>query len=110
MKMIIATTIGNNWVQQKVISWSYLTRGRVARNQTKIKQKIHVLRASTTLCRFINVSFWIISGIIYPPINRIALRADISTILQYSARKKQTKHFGSASPKWTIYSHSVLSA
>ena len=31
------------------------------------------------------------SGIIYPPKNKIAVNADINTILQYSARKKKTK-------------------
>ena len=38
-----------------------------------------------------NVSLGTISGIMYPPRNRIAVNADISTILQYSARKKNTK-------------------
>jgi len=32
-----------------------------------------------------------ISGILYPPRNRIAVNVLISTILQYSARKKNTK-------------------
>lgn len=32
-----------------------------------------------------------ISGMIYPPMNKIAEKADIRTILQYSARKKNTK-------------------
>jgi hypothetical protein len=32
-----------------------------------------------------------ISGIMYPPMNRIAVNADIRTILQYSAKKKNTK-------------------
>lgn len=56
-----------------------------------MKQKIQVLRASTILCTLINVSLGIISGIMYPPKNRIAVNADINTILQYSARKKKTK-------------------
>lgn len=40
-----------------------------------------------------NVSLGIISGMMYPPRNKIAVNADIRTILQYSARKKNTKRF-----------------
>lgn len=39
-----------------------------------------------------NVSLGTISGIMYPPRNRMAVSADISTMLQYSAKKKKTKH------------------
>lgn len=38
-----------------------------------------------------NVSLINSSGILYPPKNRIAVRVDISTIEQYSPRKKNTK-------------------
>ena len=37
------------------------------------------------------MSLTISSGITYPPKNRIAVSVDISTIEQYSARKKNTK-------------------
>ena len=37
------------------------------------------------------VSFTNSSGIMYPPKNRMAVNVDINTILQYSARKKNTK-------------------
>lgn len=56
-----------------------------------MKQKIHVLRARTILWILMKVSLGKISGIIYPPMNRIAVKALISTILQYSAKKKKTK-------------------
>ena len=39
----------------------------------------------------INVSLTISSGIMYPPKNSTAVRVLISTILQYSAKKKNTK-------------------
>lgn len=86
-----AITIGSIPTQQNCINWSYRSRGNVARNHTNRKQKKQVLRASTIDCRLINDSFTKISGIIYPPKNRIAVNVDINTILQYSARKKNTK-------------------
>ncbi len=56
-----------------------------------MKQKIHVFSASTIDCRLMKVSLTISSGIRYPPRNRIAVRHDINTMLQYSAKKKNTK-------------------
>lgn len=47
--------------------------------------------AKTILCRFIKESLTKISGIMYPPKNRMAVKVDIRTILQYSAKKKNTK-------------------
>ena len=89
--MIKAITTGSIPVQHACISWSYRIRGNVARNHTKIKQNRHVLSARTILCTLMKVSFDIISGMIYPPMKRMAVNADIRTMLQYSARKKKTK-------------------
>jgi hypothetical protein len=84
-------TIGKSIVQHICINWSYRNRGKVARNHTKIKQKKHVLILSTRLCIFKKDSFTITSGNRYPPRKKIALKLDMSTILQYSLRKKNTK-------------------
>jgi fibronectin type 3 domain-containing protein len=51
-------------VQQKTIKLSYRIRGRVARNQTKRKQKAQVFRPSTILCRLMKVSLINSSGIL----------------------------------------------
>jgi hypothetical protein len=64
-----------------------------------VKQNRQVLRARIIACRLINVSFTNTSGIRYPPKNRIAVRVLISTILQYSARKKNTKIIDECSVK-----------
>jgi hypothetical protein len=69
----------------------YRSRGSVARNHTNRKQNIHVFSPSTILCRLMNVSLMNSSGMLYPPKNRIAVSVDISTIEQYSPRKKNTK-------------------
>jgi hypothetical protein len=58
-----AITTGSIPVQQNCISWSNRSRGSVARNHTKMKQKIHVLSARTILWMLINVSLAMISGI-----------------------------------------------
>jgi hypothetical protein len=55
---------GNIPVQQKTIRLSYRIRGRVARNQTKRKQKAQVLRPKTILCRLMNVSLINSSGML----------------------------------------------
>ena len=47
--------------------------------------------ARAILCRFTKELFSNASGTLYPPRNRIAVNVDISTILPYSARKKNTK-------------------
>lgn len=90
-KIIKAITIGNSPVHMNCINWSYRNRGNVALNQTKRKQKTHVFSANTILCKLIKESLTKSSGIIYPPKNKMAVKVDISTILQYSARKKNTK-------------------
>jgi hypothetical protein len=63
----------------------------VARIHTKININRTALIARAILWRLINESLTKISGRLYPPRNRIALNVDISTILPYSARKKNTK-------------------
>ena len=45
--IIIATITGNKFSQQNSISWSYLSLGSVALNQTNIKQKIQVFKPKT---------------------------------------------------------------
>lgn len=92
-------TTGRKPSQHICISWSYRRRGSVARNQTNVNAKRHVFSASTIACRLMNVSLTISSGITYPPKNRIAVRDDIITILQYSARKKNTKIIDECSVK-----------
>lgn len=86
-----AIAIGSIPVQQNTISVSYRIRGRVARIHTNTNIKNRALIPRITDCRLINDELLKISGIWYPPINRIAVNVDISTILQYSARKKNTK-------------------
>lgn len=83
--------IGSSPVQQKIISWSKRTRGRVALIHTKININRTALIPRIMLWRLIKESLLNISGNEYPPRNRIAVKVDISTILQYSARKKNTK-------------------
>ena len=39
-----ATATGNKFNQHKSINWSYLSRGNVALNHTKKKQKIQVFK------------------------------------------------------------------
>ena len=51
------------------------------------------------LCTLMNVSFTISSGMWYPPKNRIAVSVLIRTMLQYSARKKNTKMIDECSVK-----------
>lgn len=70
---------------------SYRSRGSVARNHTNVNANRQVLSASTIDCTLMNVSLTITSGITYPPKNSTAVRVLISTIEQYSARKKNTK-------------------
>jgi len=74
-----------------VISWSYRSRGSVARNHTNVKANRQVLSASTIDWMLIKVSLTMTSGMTYPPKNSTAVRVLISTIEQYSARKKNTK-------------------
>jgi hypothetical protein len=94
-----AMTTGMKPIQHMVMSCSYRSRGRVARNHTKTNAKTQVLSASTIACVLINVSLTTISGITYPPKKRIAVSELISTIDAYSARKKNTKIIAECSVK-----------
>lgn len=89
--IIKATATGNKLSQQRLISWSYLSRGRVALNHTNIKQNIQVLIPSITDWILKKVSLTNNSGIWYPPKNRRAVIVLNNTIELYSARKKNTK-------------------
>lgn len=89
--MISAMTTGRNPSQHIVMSWSYRSRGSVARNHTNAKANRHVFSASTIACRLMKVSLTISSGIMYPPRKSTAVSVLMSTIEQYSARKKKTK-------------------
>ena len=51
-----ATAMGKTYNQHSLISWSYLSRGSVALNHTKKKQKIHVFRPNTIEGMFIKKS------------------------------------------------------
>jgi hypothetical protein len=51
-RIINAITTGNNPVQQNTMIWSNRTRGKVALNQTKKKQKIQVFKPNTIDCKF----------------------------------------------------------
>lgn len=63
----------------------------MALNQTKIKQKIHVLKPRIADCKFIIESLTNNSGIWYPPKNKIEVIALNNIIEEYSAKKKKTK-------------------
>lgn len=83
--------IGKRPVQQNTINWSNRNRGNKARANTNKKAKKQVLIPSIILWMFITVSFTINSGMFQPPINKIAESVDISTIEEYSPKKKKTK-------------------
>ena len=84
------TAIGNKFNQHKSINWSYLNLGKVARNHTNIKQKIHVLIAKTIDWRLTMELFTNNSGMLYPPKKNIAVIVLNNTIELYSAKKKNT--------------------
>ena len=85
-----ATTTGKRFNQQNSINWSYLNLGRVALNQTNIKQNIHVFNPKIIDCKLIIELLTINSGALYPPKNKIAVIQLNNTIEEYSARKKNT--------------------
>ena len=89
--IIKATAKGKRDNQQNSINWSYRSRGKVALNQTNIKQKIQVLRPKIILCKFIIELLTSNSGIFHPPKKKIAVMVLNKTIEEYSARKKNTK-------------------
>ena len=62
--IIKATTTGNQFNQQNSINWSYLSLGKVALNQTNIKQKIQVFKPKTIDCILKKVSLTIKFGIL----------------------------------------------
>jgi hypothetical protein len=82
---------GNRFSQQNVANWSNLKRGRVALNQTNIKQNKQVLIPRIIDCILKIVSLIKKSGKLYPPKNNIALILLNRTIELYSAKKKNTK-------------------
>ena len=90
-KIIKATATGKRFNQHKSINWSYLNLGKVALNQTKKKQKIHVFNPKIIDCIF-NIELFINnSGKWYPPKNNIAVIQLNNTIDEYSPKKKNTK-------------------
>lgn len=57
IQTINATATGNKFNQHNSISWSYLILGKVALNQTNIKQKIQVLIPKIKDCKLTKESF-----------------------------------------------------
>ena len=86
-----ATTTGNRFNQQNSINWSYLSLGKVALNQTNIKQKIQVFKPKIIDWRLMKESLIKSIGALYPPKNNIAVIQLNKTIEVYSAKKKNTK-------------------
>ena len=86
-----ATAIGKRFNQHNSTNWSYLNLGKVALNQTNIKQNTQVFKPKTIDCKLMKDSFTNNSGILYPPKNKIAVIELNKTIELYSAKKKKTK-------------------
>ena len=86
-----ATATGNKFNQQNSINWSYLNLGRVALNHTNKKQNKQVFKPKIILWIFNKELFSNNSIKLQPPKNNIAVKLDINTIEQYSAKKKNTK-------------------
>src|SRR5260370_31318346 len=82
--------MGKRFNQQNLIKASYLNLGKVALNQTNIKQNIQVFNPKMIEVKFIKDSFTNNSGKSYPPKNKIALIVLNKTIDPYSAKKKNT--------------------
>ena len=89
--IIKATAIGKRFNQHSSTNWSYLNLGKVALNQTNMKQNKHVFIPKTIDCKLIKDSFTNSSGILYPPKNNTAVIVLNKTIELYSAKKKKTK-------------------
>ena len=85
-----ATAIGSKLNQHNFISWSYLSLGKVALNNTNKKQKKHVFIPKIILWIFKTDSFKKISGKLYPPRKKIPEIQLNNTIEEYSPRKKNT--------------------
>ena len=101
---IKANTKGSNTVQQTVISWSKRIRGNDALTHTKpniIKQVFipnespEIKPSKTILDIEVNDE----NGNKKPPRNKILVKADISTILAYSAKKNRTNGRAACSVK-----------
>lgn len=97
--IVKAIAIGNNWVHITTISWSYLILGNVALLCTNKNIKKQVLSPKIIACRLIIESFTNNSGINQPPVNKIAVNELISTIEQYSPKKKNTNIIAECSVK-----------
>ena len=90
INIIKATQTGNKFNQHKSINWSYLNLGKVALNQTKKKQNIHVFKPKIIDWRLMIVLLTNNSGNWYPPKNNIAVIQLNKTIDEYSPKKKNT--------------------
>ena len=90
-KIISATATGSRFNQHKSINWSYRSLGRVARTNTNKKQGKQVFKPKNIDCKLKIDSFTKISGILYPPKNKIDVIQLNNTIDEYSPRKKNTK-------------------
>lgn len=91
ISIIKAIAKGNKLSQQNVANWSNLNLGKVALNQTKMKQNKQVFKPKIIDCKLMIESLTNISGRLYPPKNSIALMLLNKTIELYSAKKKNTK-------------------
>jgi hypothetical protein len=88
---IKATASGSKFNQHNCIKPSYLNLGNVALNSTNMKQNTQVFIPKIIACTFMTESLTKISGMLYPPKNKIAVIVLNNTIELYSARKKNTK-------------------
>ena len=92
--MIKATTIGSNTVQQNDISWSKRILGKLALAQINTNIIKLALTPSIKLDDIPYIKILVLKLIIgnrYPPKNNILVKIHITTILAYSAKKKNTK-------------------
>jgi hypothetical protein len=73
------------------INWSYLNRGNTPLINTIKKQNTNVLIPNPKAAKLRIVLFVKINGKTNPPQKKIAIKLDIRTMLEYSAKKKKTK-------------------
>ena len=64
IKMMKATATGKRYNQHNSINWSYLILGKVALNQTNIKQNTHVFIPNINDCKLMKESLTNNSGIL----------------------------------------------
>ena len=81
---------GNIFFHIKDINWSYLNLGNTPRINTIKKQNTKVLMPKTKLSTLKMELLTKTKGNINPPQKKIAVKVDIRTILEYSAKKKKT--------------------